>query len=74
MALEFSKPKSGVSIIIGRIPERRSQAICVYRGSVIHTVAYFRRDSEVRIFAEALAELLGLELPAEDGEENGGQH
>lgn len=61
------------SVGVGSLPGRKSKALWVEEGSVIHTVAYFRNDASYKRFLAAIKGGTGLRLvnPVEDGEGNG---
>ncbi len=54
----------GLSIGVMQHPERKSPAVIVHRGTVVHTVAYCRTQEEADRFWEALVELTGAKAEA----------
>lgn len=65
--LEFTRPDAGtVGIYVGHYPTRKSAVVSIRRGSVSEVVAYCRSDDDARKLQQALADLLGVDLPTED--------
>lgn len=52
--------KTAPKLYIGPVPERKSIALCVVDGSVIHTCAYFRDEAEAERFLDAFRQINGM--------------
>lgn len=63
MGIEFKGVGPQLSLMIGYVPERKSPAVAIIRGSVVKVVAYCRSDDDMLELQQALAELWGVSLP-----------
>lgn len=65
--LLFKRDHTGsVGVHVGHLPGRKSACVSIIRGSVMDTVAYCRSDEDAVRLQQALADLLGVELPPAD--------
>lgn len=64
MGYQFNgKSSAEVSLFVGHLPGRKSGTVAVQRGSVIKVLAYCRSDDDMLELQQALADLLGAQLP-----------
>jgi hypothetical protein len=60
--IAFTRKHCPVSLEVGHVPERSSNAVAITRGNTTKVLAYCRSDADAAELVTAIAELLGVDL------------